>query len=73
MPYNPGTLIRMKFGFTSETTEGATITVNVFFTFGSVLPNAIAHDFMLRVSKEEQKTVLVRSNGKIHADVKFSP
>ena len=62
--YHPGSLIRMKVQFEFERVENASIEINIFFTFGDVLPSAISHDFMLRVHEKATKKILIRPNSK---------
>ena len=61
--YHPGSMIRIKVYFDVQRIENASIQVNLFFTFGDVLPTAISHDFMLRVPENVTKNVLIRPSG----------
>ena len=69
VPYDPGSLLSIKFRFESQQIDGANFSLHLFFGYGDVVPSAVYNDFMLTVGENETKTILVRPPRKFNKDL----
>ena len=71
VPYDPGSLLSIKFRFDSQQIDGANFSLHLFFAFGDVFPTAVYNDFILTVGENETKTILVRPPRKLNKHDKY--